>query len=334
MGRPRKTHLKLPPYVYKAKGRYIYKPWKDGKFSGERRLCSADAPLSEIWTAYEAAIDPYSDANSFDGLGRKYLMSDVFAKLAPRTQRDYQGYHRTICRTKLVGNRTLGTQLFSAFTPGVIRRYLDHRKSGVQGNREVAYMSAVFAWAYERDMVSMNPCRGVRRNKETPRDRYVEDWEYDLVHSLAHERIQIAMDLAYLCMARQGDILRLTKHDLRETGIYIRQGKTSVRQIKRWSPKLRAVINLAANLPSKISSMYVIHDKDGQPQNPSSFGDLWQAAMKKALRAGLQRRFTFHDIKAKGISDYQGDKGRASGHKSPSMVARYDRKPQEVDPTE
>jgi hypothetical protein len=43
-------------------------------------------------------------------------------------------------------------------------------------------------------------------------------------------------------------------------------------------------------------------------------------------------RFRFHDLKAVGISDTDGDKQTASGHKSATMVAVYDRKIAEVKP--
>jgi len=54
--------------------------------------------------------------------------------------------------------------------------------------------------------------------------------------------------------------------------------------------------------------------------------------MKKAMGQGIER-FTFQDLKAKGVSDFEGDKKKASGHKSESMVAVYDRKLTEVDST-
>jgi hypothetical protein len=44
-------------------------------------------------------------------------------------------------------------------------------------------------------------------------------------------------------------------------------------------------------------------------------------------------RFTFQDLKAKGASDFEGDKRQASGHKSESMVAVYDRKTLEIEST-
>ena len=44
--------------------------------------------------------------------------------------------------------------------------------------------------------------------------------------------------------------------------------------------------------------------------------------------------FTFHDLKAKGVSDFNGDKKAASGHRSEAMVSIYDRKRKSVDATD
>ncbi|GAA6153024.1 hypothetical protein [Pseudoteredinibacter isoporae] len=62
--------------------------------------------------------------------------------------------------------------------------------------------------------------------------------------------------------------------------------------------------------------------------------------MKKALDQGiniddeqikLEKRFTFHDIKAMGISNH---KDNHSGHKSERMISVYMRKIDEIDATE
>ena len=52
------------------------------------------------------------------------------------------------------------------------------------------------------------------------------------------------------------------------------------------------------------------------------------SSMTQSLRfdGELNIDFTFHDIKAKAISDYEGNKQEFSGHKTQSQVAIYDRK--------
>ena len=43
--------------------------------------------------------------------------------------------------------------------------------------------------------------------------------------------------------------------------------------------------------------------------------------------------FNFHDLKAKGVSDLEGNKQEASGHRTSRQVAIYDRKKHKVKPT-
>ena len=60
----------------------------------------------------------------------------------------------------------------------------------------------------------------------------------------------------------------------------------------------------------------------------------WQRLMKSAVEGGLKESFTLHDLKRKGVSDFEGDKLAASGHRSPQMLQVYDVLPATVAPTE
>ncbi|STG08904.1 site-specific recombinase, phage integrase family [Escherichia coli] len=57
---------------------------------------------------------------------------------------------------------------------------------------------------------------------------------------------------------------------------------------------------------------------------------MWVDARNRAGKiSGILTDFTFHDLKAKGISDYEGssrDKQLFSGHKTEGQVLIYDRK--------
>lgn len=57
------------------------------------------------------------------------------------------------------------------------------------------------------------------------------------------------MEIAYLCLARQADVLSMKKSQLLAEGILIKQSKTSVAQIKGWSDRLRSLIELSSQLP-------------------------------------------------------------------------------------
>lgn len=91
--------------------------------------------------------------------------------------------------------------------------------SKTQANREKSFLSRVFRWGY----VQHDLCQGVKKFKETARERYITDEEYKAVYDVAPDVVRATMEIAYLCLARQSDVLALTEGQIRETGIFIRQ---------------------------------------------------------------------------------------------------------------
>ena len=121
------------------------------------------------------------------------------------------------------------------------------------------------------------PCQGVKQFKKA-RERYITDEEYQAVYEVSPDVVRVAMEIAYLCVARQSDVLSLQKDQLFDSGIYIRQGKTGVKQIKAWSPRLQKAIALARSLPLKtgISSLFVIHQTTGGKYTRDGFNSRWR----------------------------------------------------------
>lgn len=135
------------------------------------------------------------------------------------------------------------------------------------------------------------------------------------------------MEISYLCAARVSDVLSLKWSQVSEEGIFIQQGKTGTKQIKVWTERLHNAIELAKTLGGRET---VICSSKKTKDSKSGFNDLWETAREVAGKK-LDRKLpcTFHDLKAKGISDYEGsskDKQLFSGHKTESQVVVYDRK--------
>lgn len=314
----------MPPRVVRGKSAYEFKHPKIKTI----RLCALDAAQSEVWAAYEKYMEKQKDEETFKTLANRFLTSAEFTDLAFETQRDYQKYANKLMPV-------FGEVAPDDIKPEHVRRYMDKRglKSKTQANREKTFMSRVFGWGYERGYVKGNPCKGVRQYKESARERYITDTEYDAVYAAAPDTVRVVMELAYLCCARQSDVLALTRDQLLEPGIFICQGKTGAKQIKAWSDRLRAAIELADAVPiaNGIASVYVIHQPNGNRYTRDGFNSKWRNAKLAAQAANpnLNIDFTFHDLKAKGISDLEGslsEKQAISGHKNSSQTAIYDRK--------
>nr|WP_272897412.1 tyrosine-type recombinase/integrase [Photobacterium kishitanii] len=74
---------------------------------------------------------------------------------------------------------------------------------------------------------------------------------------------KVAMELAYLCAARKGDILKLEYSHLFDDGIFITQSKTGKKQIKMWSPHLHEAIAQSETLAEKQTN-FVFRRPNGQ----------------------------------------------------------------------
>ena len=307
----------LPTRVYVDKYGYRWRP----RSGANIWLAPADASSSAVLKAYERAVNDYAE-DTVSALIDDYLKSQRFLDLAAKTQKDYLGYAEKV--------RTMfGKIKANQIEPHHIRKYLDivGQKHPAAANRRLAFMSTIFSWGYERGRVKRNPCKGVRKFPEPHRERYIEDWEYTLLLAHADDTLYAALEISYLCAARRSDVLALQLQDLKPEGIFIRQGKTGVKQIKAWTPRLRAAIKKGRDVPSTQPSMFVIHTKFGTKLSESGL----RAKFVKARKDAMQERpdmpsFTFHDVKAKSISDYEGNKREFSGHKTESQVAVYDRK--------
>lgn len=171
----------------------------------------------------------------------------------------------------------------------------------------------------------------MRKFRELSRDRYIEDWEFELVKNVARESaypyIAPFMELAYLCRGRSAEIRALTEKDVTEEGIYLKRAKGSISEITGYSDRLHAALAEARSLfPSSavLISRPLIHSKTGEPIPAESLKTAFNRVMRAAMERGLKEWFTLQDIKAKGVSDHDT---KASGHKTKKMQAVYDRKP-------
>ena len=318
----------LPERCYQGRSAYEYRAKIDGELK-IIRLCSLAARQHVVWARYEEEKRKLEmSAGSVESLFNEFFESPECSKLSLGTIKQYQKNAKQL-------NKVFGRLQAKAIKPEHVRKYMDIRgqKHEVSANREKAFMSRVYSWAYERGKVPMNPCKGVRKFTEVARSRYITDEEYAAVYNQAPPILQAIMEISYCCAARKNDVLGLTNDKLLKEGILIKQGKTQKEQIKSWSPRLRAAIKLAQTSTPTSNFKYVICNRKGNKITDNVLDKIWDKARTEAGRKNPEMKtdFTFHDIKAKAISDYDGDKKKFSGHKSASMVDTYNRKIEIVD---
>jgi len=256
---------------------------------------------------------------------------EVLPTKAPRTQKDYS-------RHIVILDQRFGHMRPDELQARDIGQFLDRPKGKIQANRQVAVLSAIYAKMVGRWYVAeKNPCRDVERNESRRRTRYVTDEEYAAVYSLAKPRVRCAMELALLTGQRQGDLLALPWSNVTDEGILFKQGKTGKRLLVTLSEALRAALQKCKELEPQIHiGGYVLRTRRGKPYTGEGFRAVWQRTMGKAIKTGaLKERFTFHDLRAKSVSD-SVDIQKAferAGHTSMAMTRGvYDRGIRKVTP--
>jgi len=256
---------------------------------------------------------------------------EVVPNHSPATQKDYTWHIARLIRQ--FGHKSLNGK--GKLKPRDVGEFLDVPDGKISRNRSVAVLSAAFTKAVGRWwLADVNPCLKVERNESHARTRYITDDEYKALYDTMPARMQVAMDLALLTSQRQGDILNLTWKQVLPDGIFFRQGKTGKCLVVNMSPTLEAVLLRAMNLGKGYNYLHVVRTAEGRPYTSEGFRANWQRYMRLALKRALFKlRFTYHDLRAKCVSDTKDlqEASNRAGHQNMTITrAVYDRAPRRV----
>ena len=314
MGRKRITNRHLPPRVYLNHGAYYFH-----EKNGPAHHLGRD--LATAMVAYAKLIEVPDQARTMHHLLDRYMV-DVAPQKAPRTYKDNQ-------RQVMPLRAFFGDMRPSDIRPQHVYQFLDLRgqSSPVQANREKALLSHVFSMAMRWGIIDRNPCQGVKRITEKPRDRYIEDTELEAFCSVAPPILKVWCAFKYLTGLRQQDMLNIRMDQIRDDGIHIDTKKTGKKIIFKWSDELKAVVDEARGLRGKVAGLYLFCNRRGQPYTGNGIRTIWQKAMRKAMTQGaLAERFTEHDIRAKAATDADAagiDARRLLAHENQATTDRY-----------
>lgn len=354
--RPKSSARDLPPRMLRRKktlvsGRVWVSYYYNGRDAEGRRV---EVPLG---TDLNEAKRKWAELDCKPVPRDTGLMSHVFDRYqrevvplrAPATQRDY------IANLKQL-NRVFGTAPADAVTPQHVAQYRDRRGAKVRANREIALLSHVFNMAREWGYTSKeNPVRGIRKNKESPRDFYIDEQVWNAVYACAPIELRDAMDLNYLSGQRPADVLKMSVTDIKEGALEVRQGKTNKRlRITLDKPdgmrtELGQLLDRIRARPRKVSSLFLVATPAGVPLNRWTLRIRFDAARKTAAKAAETdgspegaalaeriRKFQFRDIRPRAASDID-DLAAASkllGHTEQAITKKvYIRKGETVKPT-
>jgi integrase len=275
------------------------------------------------------------------------LFDDYESKVLPTLKSGTQSdYHKSLKQLR----NAFESAPIEAIAPQVIAQYRDARTAKVRANREIALLSTMFTFAREWGLTDKaNPCFGLRRNKETPRDYYAGDIVWNAVYKQAPQELKDAMDLAYLTGQRPADVLKASTTDLSNGFLVVRQGKTDKRlRIRLYDgdkeTKLCIFISglLDRRVQAGIKTSILITNQGGLRMSYNMLRNRWDEARENAAIKAVTngdmvlgdaiRQFQFRDIRPKAASEIDNiaDASRLLGHSNLEMTKKVYRRVGEI----
>ncbi|HTO49155.1 MAG TPA: tyrosine-type recombinase/integrase [Burkholderiales bacterium] len=279
-----------------------------------KRWFRLGATLPGAYKVWAERLGELEAARTIGQLLDRYAI-EVIPTKAPKTQ---AGNNRALPTLRAV----FGHLPLTPFKPRLIYQYVDRRGAKIAAHREIEVLSHAFTKAVEWGYIDRHPFKGeVRLEGETPRTRYVEDWEVVEALALKPRRkagsvlaVQAYIRMKLLTGMRRGDLLRLRPaRDCGEDGIHVQPRKTARSTGKRlvieWSAELRAAVEMAlATRPVDIAP-YLFCTRRGEcyakeDGSANGWDSMWGRFMDRLLaETKIEERFTEHDLRAKCASD-------------------------------
>ena len=285
---PRETdglHVPLPPKVRERNGAWHLITGRNTS----RKLCRVEAGRVELYQRLWEATG--GEAGTVWNAIMQYLRRGV-KELAPATQKHYRN-------TGLRMLHHFGHLSLSEIQPKHCAQFLKACREAdraVTGNREKAFMSSVYEFALAEGWCDSNPWRGVRRNKEKPSTRYIEDWELQAAIDRAPEALQPLLAVAYLTGIRQTDLRLMKKDQIAGSVLLVTESKTGKKNEHEITRTVGLFLSRA--LSRATASDYVFVSSRGLPW--SEWG------LQSALRR-FKPGFRFRDLRSKAQTDSSKD---------------------------
>lgn len=297
----------------------------DGK-RREEALGSDYGLAIKRWAELERESSPPAQAVLMFAWVADRYMAEVAPLKAARTHADNR---REVANLKAFFNDPPAP--LEAIQPVNVRQYLTWRQAApVRANREKALLSAIWNFARDKGYTALpNPCAGIKGYRETGRDVYVEDEQFDAIWEKADACLRDAMDLAYLTGQRPADVLTLSEMDVRDGALQVRQAKTRAKLRIEVTGELAALLERirARKRGHKVFSTRLVVNENGRAIGTNAMSRRWTKACQAAGVEGVQ----FRDLRAKAATDKADSSGdirqaqKQLGHASVTMTEAYTR---------
>lgn len=189
--------------------------------------------------------------------------------------------------------------------PGSLARKVA-AKTPHEAKREVARLSDLINWARTRGYSDFpNPCAGVERTRERPRQVVVTDAQYRALWEVSPPELQDSLDLLLLTGQRPGDVRKMRRSDLVEGHLEVRQQKTGAPLRIEVAGELAEVIARCLGRSRRATGPYLAQTDAGQALSQAMVRDRFDAA-----RAAVGATWQLRDLDAKATTDSDSPSAR------------------------
>ena len=330
VGRKRTLRHDLPP------GLRFDPTWETYHYRGTHAGERLYVPFGKIGReaaikAYWKIVGPQKDEPAAGTVGElidRYLHDEVprrlrVGKMKPITATEYE--RNAPALREAFGKFKLARTAAESGRHDVLRtldvdQYLRKRegaRGSVQANREIAVLSAMFAFGRRCGMTSYNPCEGAERNTEQPRKRGLSGELRTQIMAAASSALRLMCELSDVTSMRKTDVRLLLLSKVSGGEIVVESSKTGIKRAYEITPAVRAVLEAAAKLPGRKISLYVFPTRRGTPFSESALQTLWKRAKKKAGLADVD--MTFRDFRTTALNE-----ARRTGQSAKDLAGHAD----------
>lgn len=314
------------PYCHRIKSRHGKHHWIFRKRGHATARLPGEFGSPEFMAAYTEAlggkrgVQPSQAASgTVSWLINRYRLSGSYLALAQGTR---------AARDRILQHleRDAGQYAYASITRKHILAGMEARKTTPHGaNNWLKTLSALFEWAVYHEHVSVNPCAGVRKNRQSSDGHHT--WTLDEVRRY-HARhpvgtmARLAIDLLLFTGLRRSDVIRAGRQHVTGDILSMPTQKTGARvEITLFSQVLASI---DATPSTGLAFLETAH---GAPfSSGGSFGNWFR---RRVLEAGLPAHCTSHGLRKAGAT-MAAEAGATIvqlmamyGWKSPAMALHY-----------
>lgn len=329
----------LPKRVYEKNGAYYYVA-AVGKKRVWTQLCRVREGLPAM---YRALAELTAEDVKDDTMPK--LIGDWLIEVSSTHSKKTQANDAYQCRE--IGKAFIEFRVGQITPPDVVEFLKPYRSMPRSHNAYRAMIRELMRFAMEKGLrpIGTNPVDAIRTLPTPARSRYITDSElrrikvgaiYSNPHPVKGYRTRnrsglmlcALIDMAYLTGQRISDLLGLEWSQIGKDGILFKpakvSGSTGVQVLIQWTPELTRLVARLKELKRADITRWVFTTQGAQQLTYSGASTAWKRAVK---RSGV-RGVTFHDLKAKALTDVDENRGildaqKMGGHSTQSQTADY-----------